>query len=71
MTDEGIEAIRLAGRTDGLLLDPVYTSKAMAALIDHIRRGLISSGKKIIFLHTGGISALFAYADNLKPEELL
>jgi D-cysteine desulfhydrase family pyridoxal phosphate-dependent enzyme len=71
VTDEGKEAMRLVGRSDGLLLDPVYTSKAMAGLIDHVRRGLIDPGRKVLFIHTGGLPALFAYSDSLALEELL
>jgi len=61
----GLEAMRLAARTDALLLDPVYTGKAMAALIDHVRRGLLTSNDTIIFLHTGGMPAVFAFRDSI------
>ena len=71
LTDAARAAMRLAGRCDALLLDPVYTSKAMAGLIDHARRGLIGPGRTIVFLHTGGLPALFAYADSLELEGLL
>ncbi len=71
LTDAARDAIRLAGRCDGLLLDPVYTSKAMAGLIDHVRRGLIASDRTVVFVHTGGLPALFAYADSLELEGLL
>ena len=54
-----MEAIRLLARTEGILLDPCYTSKAMAALIHHVRRGEFAPGETIIFLHTGGMPALF------------
>jgi len=59
------EAIRLAARLEGLLLDPVYTGRAMGGLIDMIRRGLIGSDETVLFWHTGGTPALFAYADEL------
>ena len=59
----GLEAMRLAARTDALLLDPVYTSKAMAGLIDHVRRGLLGRDDVVVFLHTGGLPAVFAYRD--------
>jgi D-cysteine desulfhydrase family pyridoxal phosphate-dependent enzyme len=65
LTPECVEAVRLLARTEGILLDPVYTGKAMAALIDHARRGFISSGDTVVFVHTGGTPALFAYADEL------
>jgi methionine-S-sulfoxide reductase len=51
---------------EGILLDPVYTGKAMAGMIGHIRRGDIGSGETIIFLHTGGTPALFAHVDDFK-----
>ena len=59
------EAILLAGRTEAILLDPVYTAKAMAALIDHARRRMIAPGRTVVFVHTGGFPALFAYAGSL------
>jgi L-cysteate sulfo-lyase len=59
------EAIRLVARTEGLLLDPVYTGRAMAGLIDLIRKGEFSRQETILFWHTGGTPALFAYADQL------
>ena len=71
VTEEASEAMQLAGKLEGLLLDPVYTSKAMAGLIDHIRRGLIGPEKKVVFLHTGGLPALFAYSDALGLEALV
>jgi D-cysteine desulfhydrase family pyridoxal phosphate-dependent enzyme len=60
------EAIEMAGRYEGLLLDPVYTGRAMAGLIDLVRRGEFGKKETIIFWHTGGSAALFAYADKLK-----
>ena len=70
-TDAGLKAMRLAGRTEGLILDPVYTSKAMAGLFDHIRREKIVAGQNVVFLHTGGLPAVFAYADSLALQDLL
>lgn len=58
-TREALEAIALLARSEAILLDPCYTSKAMAALIDHIRTGQLSGGDTIVFLHTGGMPALF------------
>ena len=46
--------------------DPVYSGKAMAGLIDHIRAGRIRKDETVVFLHTGGTPALFAYADDLE-----
>ena len=59
------EAVRLAARREGLLLDPVYTGKAMAGLLGLIRRGEIGPDEKVLFWHTGGVPALFAYAAGL------
>jgi 1-aminocyclopropane-1-carboxylate deaminase/D-cysteine desulfhydrase-like pyridoxal-dependent ACC family enzyme len=61
-----LEAIALLARSEGILLDPVYTGKAMAALIDDVRQGAIDPGETVVFLHTGGVPALFA-----NPEDLL
>ncbi len=60
-----IEAIRLAAEHEGLLLDPVYSGKAMAGLIDLCRRGFFARGQNVLFLHTGGAAALFAYERDL------
>jgi D-cysteine desulfhydrase len=59
------EAIRLAAHLEGLLLDPVYTGRAMGGLIDMIRRGAIGPEETVLFWHTGGAPALFSYADDL------
>ena len=56
-----IAAIRLAAETEGLLLDPVYSGKAMAGLIDLCRKGFFTKDQNVVFLHTGGAVALFAY----------
>jgi D-cysteine desulfhydrase family pyridoxal phosphate-dependent enzyme len=57
-----LDAMRLAARTEGILLDPVYTGKAMAGLIDLVRRGQFAADQTVIFWHTGGQPAIFAYA---------
>jgi L-cysteate sulfo-lyase len=59
------EAIDLTARYEGILLDPVYTGRAMAGLIDLIRRGEFGKGETVVFWHTGGYAALFAYAEQL------
>jgi len=59
------EAIRLAAQTEGLLLDPVYTGRAFAGMMDLIRKGSIRHDETVLFWHTGGTPALFAYADDL------
>jgi len=59
----GLDAVRLLAETEGLLLDPVYTGKAMAGLIDGVKRGRLAGNDPVLFLHTGGAPALFAYRD--------
>jgi D-cysteine desulfhydrase family pyridoxal phosphate-dependent enzyme len=63
-TPECLEAIRLLAETEGILLDPVYTAKAMACLIDHARPGQLDPSSSVVFLHTGGAPALFAHAQD-------
>ncbi len=58
--DAEVEAIRLFARYEGLLLDPVYTGRAAAGLIDLIRRGFFKADETVLFWHTGGTPALFA-----------
>lgn len=65
-TKEGNEAIRLLARTEGIILDPVYTGKAMSALIDLIKTNKFKEGEDIVFLHTGGSPAIFNYVDSFK-----
>lgn len=59
--EEGVEAIKLLARLEGILLDPVYTGKAMAGLIDGISQNRFKDRGPILFIHTGGAPALFAY----------
>jgi len=61
-TPESEDAVALVARREGLLLDPVYTGKAMAALAAASRSGRVSAADGVVFLHTGGAPALFAYA---------
>jgi L-cysteate sulfo-lyase len=56
-----VEAVELLARTEGLLLDPVYSGKGMAGLIDLVRKGHFKSTDNVVFLHTGGSVALFGY----------
>jgi 1-aminocyclopropane-1-carboxylate deaminase/D-cysteine desulfhydrase-like pyridoxal-dependent ACC family enzyme len=65
VTPAGREALGLLARTEGILLDPVYTAKAMAGLIDDIRSRRLGPDDTTIFLHTGGTPAVFAYRDEL------
>jgi D-cysteine desulfhydrase len=60
-TEAMVEAVRLFARTEGILLDPVYTGKAAAGLIDGVRAGRFAAGERVVFVHTGGAAALFAY----------
>jgi D-cysteine desulfhydrase len=60
-TAEMVEAVTLMARVEGILLDPVYTGKAMAGLIALVRRGAFKKGERVLFLHTGGSPALYAY----------
>jgi D-cysteine desulfhydrase len=60
------EAIALCARHEGILLDPVYTGRAMGGLIDMIRKGHFSADSNVLFWHTGGAPAIFAYASALQ-----
>lgn len=64
-TAAGLEAMALAGRREGLVLDPVYTSKAFSALIDQVRRGKIGRDETVVFVHSGGLPIVFAYAEEI------
>ncbi len=65
-TDEMIEAVRMLARTESVLLDPVYSGKAMAGLIGLVRRGHFKRGQRVLFVHTGGAPALYAYQNILQ-----
>lgn len=60
-TPEMVEAVQIVGRFEGLVLDPVYTGKAMAGLIHHVRSGAFGRDEKILFWHTGGGQGIFGY----------
>ena len=62
-TAQMAEAVRLLARLEGILMDPVYTGKAMAGLIDLVRRGYFGRTENILFVHTGGSPALYVYMD--------
>jgi L-cysteate sulfo-lyase len=62
-TDSMVEAVTLAAHTEGLLLDPVYSGKGMAGLIDLVRKGKFKKTDNVVFVHTGGAVALFGYMD--------
>src|SRR5262245_10892168 len=64
----GLEAIELLARTEGVILDPVYTAKAMAALIDWVRKGELTENDNVMFWHTGGQMALFYAPEKIEGE---
>jgi D-cysteine desulfhydrase family pyridoxal phosphate-dependent enzyme len=65
----GNEALRLMATTEGVLLDPIYTGKALSGLIDLSKKGEIGPDETVVFLHTGGTPALFAYTEELINQE--
>ena len=60
-TEGGLEAIRMFAELESILLDPVYSAKGAAGLIDLVRKGHFKKGERVVFLHTGGAAALFGY----------
>lgn len=66
LTDGGKEAILLLARHEGIIADPVYTGKALAGLVDHIRCGLIGRHETVLFWHTGGAPAIFVYGEHFQ-----
>ena len=64
-TKEGIKAIKLLAKKEGIILDPVYTSKGFAALIDYVKKGIIKKDENVIFMFTGGSPAIFAYNEEV------
>ena len=62
-TDGMREAVKLAARFEGILLDPVYTGKGFDGLIDHVEKGFFPKNGNVVFLHTGGSAGLFGYPD--------
>jgi 1-aminocyclopropane-1-carboxylate deaminase/D-cysteine desulfhydrase-like pyridoxal-dependent ACC family enzyme len=65
VTADGWQAMDLLARTEGILLDPVYTAKAMAGLLHDIHHRQVKPGQVAVFIHTGGLPAVFAYRDEL------
>lgn len=63
-TPDGLEAIRMFAELEAILLDPVYSAKGAAGFVDLIRKGHFKKGERVVFLHTGGASALFGYDSN-------
>jgi 1-aminocyclopropane-1-carboxylate deaminase/D-cysteine desulfhydrase-like pyridoxal-dependent ACC family enzyme len=64
-TEAGLAALKLAGRTEGLILDPVYTSKALSALVDQVSQLNIGPEETVVFVHTGGLPITFAYSEEI------
>ncbi len=60
---ETLETIKLLAQTEGIFLDPVYTGKAFAGMLGDIKKGQVTAGEPILFLHTGGIPGIFAYSN--------
>jgi len=69
-TDGMIEAVTMLARTESILLDPVYTGKGMAGLIDLIRKGYFKDKENLVFIHTGGAQALPGYRKTFVPDAL-
>ena len=67
-TPAGLAAIRAAARLEGLLLDPVYTGKSMAGLLDLARRGVLDPAVPTVFLHTGGVPIVFAFENAFRDQ---
>lgn len=67
-SDEAIEATRLFARTEGIILDPIYTGKAAAGMISHIREGRYTKDDVLVFVHTGGNPAVFSWNQLWLPE---
>lgn len=65
-TDAMVEAVKLFSLEEAILLDPVYSGKAAAGLIDLVRKGAFPEGSNVVFLHTGGSPALYAYMDTFR-----
>jgi L-cysteate sulfo-lyase len=65
-TEKKAEAVRMLAELEGLFLDPVYTASSMACLIDLCRKGFFKKDHVVVFLHTGGSAALFAYKEPLR-----
>jgi len=65
LSDGTRDALSLMARTEGIFLDPVYTAKTFAGLLGLIENGTIKQGQKVIFIHTGGVPALFGYQEEL------
>ena len=65
LNEQTVEAVNMMAKTEGILLDPVYTGKAMAGMVDLSRKGFFRKDSNVLFVHTGGSPALYAYTDQL------
>lgn len=65
-TEDGVAALKLVATQEGILLDPVYTSKAMSGMLDMIKNDKLENAKDVVFLHTGGAPAIHPYAEHFK-----
>ncbi|MGY4987037.1 D-cysteine desulfhydrase family protein [Streptomyces nigrescens] len=63
LTEESMDALTLAGRTEGIALDPVYTGRALAGLRAAVRDGSVAPGQRTVLLHSGGLPGLFGHSD--------
>lgn len=61
------EALTLMAQTEGIFLDPVYTAKTFAGLLGLLKEGIIRKGQRVVFIHTGGLPAIFGYQNELSP----
>jgi len=68
-TTGGIEALKLVARKEGIILDPVYTSKAMAGLMDLISQNRFTPQESVIFLHSGGAASVFTYVEEISGQK--
>ena len=68
-TEAGVEAVRLFARTEGIVLDPIYTGKAAAGMIAHVREGRYRTDDVLVFVHTGGAPAIFTWNDLWIPSK--
>jgi D-cysteine desulfhydrase len=69
LTDEVMAALELTARTEGIVLDPIYTGRAMAGLIAAARSGEIAAGQRTVFLHTGGLPGFFGHPETVRRAE--
>ena len=66
ITKEVVDTIKYVGSLEGLILDPIYTGKAMYGTVDLLKKNIIPKGSTILFIHTGGITSIFQYDDVIR-----